>query len=115
MKVIFGILIMTASAQASISDNNTDAKEIANAMAHCPAQVSTLVADGEYVSSVTGTFKQISETVSSKTYVLTSNSGGWSEPIRSGARLTIQLTVTQPPVGVQVASKGETWECSINR
>jgi hypothetical protein len=119
MKLFISILFLSSlvsSAQASIFDLETDATEMANAMAHCPAEVAKLLPPNRnfYVKSVISRVTQSDDRVSKKGYDVRTQQGGGFQPVVKGQTLSIELTVTQPPKGMQDAPARQDWSCLLH-
>lgn len=115
-KLFIGLMALTSiSAQAGIFDVETDAIEIANAMAHCPKEVGDLLpANRRFnVNNVVGRYAELSEGVTVKGYDISTQEGGGFERPTKGKTLSIELTVTQPSKDIQDASAKMEWSCSI--
>ena len=109
------LAIASGSAHASLFDNNIEATELVNALAHCPTEFSQFIKGREYVGELTGVFSQVTKRTSSKTYTLVSQSGGGFQRVTVGATLTIVAEVTQPDERIQDAPASISWSCSIKR
>ena len=108
-------LFSTIASHASVFDLDTDATEMANAMAHCPNEVAKLLPPNEhfFVKNIESMITQGLKGVSTKGYSITTQQGGGFERVTKGQSLFISLTITQPPVaGTDMPSKQE-WFCKL--
>ena len=114
--LVLALSALATAASASVFDNATDATEAANAMVHCSTELPSLLFNGSaYVSKVTAKQTNVSSQVSTKRYTIESASGGGFERPSKGPTLTIDLTITQPPVGLEDAPARSEWRCTLQK
>jgi len=114
-KLMLVLLCITGTANASLFDNEIDAVEMANAVAHCPTELSQLLKGRENVNDVGGEFTRQTIKISTKNYTIKSQTGGGFERPTPGATLNISVQVTQAPDNISDGSSTLIWTCNLKR